>query len=63
MIDFTDMSVNKLVMIYNSINKDVVDTSLGYHQQKEQREILRIKQQLINMGACSNYVLNYEGKL
>ena len=37
-IDFTDMSVNQLVMIHNFINRDV-NTSVGYNQQKEQHEI------------------------
>tara|TARA_R110000822_G_scaffold117893_2_gene250412 strand:+ start:615 stop:812 length:198 start_codon:yes stop_codon:yes gene_type:complete len=61
-IDLTDMSVNQLVMIYNFINRDV-NTSVGYNQQKEQHDILRIKKKLINMGQLSNYVLHYEGKL
>ena len=61
-IDLTDMSVNQLVMIHNFINRDV-KTSVGYNQQKEQHDILRIKKKLINMGQLSNYVLDYEGKL
>jgi len=61
-IDLTDMSVNQLVMIHNFINRDV-NTSVGYNQQKEQHEILRIKKKLINMNAVSKYVLQYEGKL
>ena len=61
-IDLTDMSVNQLVMIHNFINRDV-NTSVGYNQQKEQHEILRIKKKLINMGQLSNYVLQYEGQL
>jgi len=61
-IDLTDMSVNQLVMIHNFINRDV-KTSVGYNQQKEQHDILRIKKKLINMGQLSNYVLHYEGQL
>ena len=61
-IDLTDMSVNQLVMIHNFINRDV-KTSVGYNQQKEQHDILRIKKKLINMGQLSNYVLDYEGEL
>jgi hypothetical protein len=61
-IDLTDMSVNQLVMIHNFINRDV-KTSVGYNQQKEQHDILRIKKKLINMGQLSNYVLDYEGQL
>ena len=61
-IDLTDMSVNQLVMIHNFINRDV-KTSVGYNQQKEHHDILRIKKKLINMGQLSNYVLDYEGQL
>ena len=61
-IDLTDMSVNQLVMIHNFINRDV-KKSVGYNQQKEQHDILRIKKKLINMGQLSNYVLDYEGQL
>ena len=52
MINLNQLSVNQLIVIYN-----------GYDQQLEQYERSCIKQKLINMGACSNYVLQYEGKL
>ena len=62
-IDLTDMSVNQLVAIYNNLNKDVVDTRIGYHQQKQKHDIMRIKKKLIFLKQTSEYVLDYEGKL
>jgi len=59
-IDLTGLSVNQLVAIYNSLNKDAVDS---YQQQKQKHEIMRIKKKLISLKQTSEYVLDYEGRL
>lgn len=59
-IDLTGLSVNQLVAIYNSLNKDAVD---NYQQQKQKHEIMRIKKKLISLKQTSEYVLDYEGRL
>jgi hypothetical protein len=59
-IDLTGLSVNQLVAIYNSLNKDAVDS---YQQQKQKHEIMRIKKKLISLKQTSEYVLDYEGTL
>ena len=59
-IDLTGLSVNQLVAIYNSLNKNVAD---NYQQQKQKHEIMRIKKKLISLKQTSEYVLDYEGRL
>ncbi len=59
-IDLTGLSVNQLVAIYNSLNKDAVDS---YQQQKQKHEIMRIKKKFISLKQTSEYVLDYEGTL
>jgi hypothetical protein len=63
MIDFSEFSVGQLCAYYNHINRDVVDTKMGYHQQKNSQHILDIKKLLVHRGHCSPIVLEYEGKL
>ena len=59
-IDLTGLSVNQLIAIYNSLNKNVAD---NYQHQKQKHEIMRIKKKLISLKQTSEYVLDYEGRL
>ena len=63
MINLADISVNQLCEYYNHINRDVVHTHNGYHQQRDNDTILQIKKLLVHRGVLSHYVLDYEGKL
>jgi hypothetical protein len=63
MIDFSGLSLSEIVEVYNYINRDIVDTKNGYHQQRNLEQLLEIKKLLVHKGVCSPYVLDYEGKL
>jgi len=63
MIDFSGLSLSEIIEVYNYINRDIVATENGYHQQRNQEQLLEIKKLLVHKGVCSHYVLEYEGKL
>ena len=47
MIDLTGLSVREIVEVYNYINRDIVATENGYHQQRNQEQLLEIKKLLL----------------
>ena len=55
-----NLSVKQLCLYYNFILQREYDLNYDLVHCAKTTEI---KQQLIDMGACSNYVLEYRGKL
>ena len=65
-IDLSDWSVKQLCQFHNSViasGCNMNEHGYNYHYDDNDQIINQVKQQLIHMGACSNYVLQYEGKL
>ena len=65
-IDLSHWSVSQLCQFHNSVIASGCNMNghgYNYHYDDNDQIINQVKQTLIDMGACSKYVLEYRGQL